>query len=392
MEIRDYLRAIRRILPLLIILPIVAAAITGFFLEKQPSKYEATATVVVPAISGNGTSQSAASQYVDTFKDVLVSEQVVPNVSQKFKIPVSELVAGLSADTVTASSNIIHVTLVGLDHQNLTGAVREATVESMDAIARPSVTEAENEVTNSQTLLTNAQTAINNFIAAKNNADPPTTFANAQKQLNNEIAELQLFTLNGDKAKAAQMTTTIAAQRQVVETAGQDLQQWQSLSDAQAAAISANNHAQTALVSAQSLVKTDEDPSTVTVVNNGRLSKLSDVIKFAGIAFALALLMLLGLILILELMRSGRRPATTVATEQGSFAWASAPPASSQAETSAPMAPAPAGSPRELWPGGSPPPSPGTVASGNGNGNGHSEVPDATGGSEQAESGILRRR
>jgi capsular polysaccharide biosynthesis protein len=390
MEIRDYLRAIRRILPLLIILPIVAAAITGFFLEKQPSKYEATATVVVPAISGNGTSQSAASQYVDTFKDVLVSEPVVHGVSVKDKIPESELVSGLSADTVTASSNIIHVTLIGLDRQNLTGAVREATVETMDDIAAPSVSQAKNEVTNSQTLLTNAQTAIRNFIGASQNPDPPTTFANAQKQLNNEISELQLFKLNGDTAKAASMAATIATQTQVVDKAGQDLQQWTSLSDAQSAAIAASNHAQTALVTAESLIATDEDPSTVTVVNNGRLSKLSDVIKFAGIAFALALLMLLGLILILELMRSGRRPVTTVAAEQGSFAWASAPPASSQAETSAPMAPAPAGSPRELWPGGSPPPSPGTVASGNGNG--HSEVPDATGGSEQAESGILRRR
>ena len=48
MEIRDYLRAIRRILPLLIILPIVAAAVTGFILEKQPSKYQASATVIVP--------------------------------------------------------------------------------------------------------------------------------------------------------------------------------------------------------------------------------------------------------------------------------------------------------------------------------------------------------
>ena len=120
MEIRDYLRAIRRILPLLIILPIVAAVITGFFLEKQPSKYEANATVVVPAISGNGTSQSAASQYVNTFKDVLVSEPVVTDVSQKYNIPVSELVSGLSADTVTASSNIITCHAHGAHGQNLT--------------------------------------------------------------------------------------------------------------------------------------------------------------------------------------------------------------------------------------------------------------------------------
>ena len=71
MEIRDYLRAIRRILWLVIAVPIVAGLLVGGFIEMQPSSYQATATAVVPAITANGISQSAASQYADTFKDVL---------------------------------------------------------------------------------------------------------------------------------------------------------------------------------------------------------------------------------------------------------------------------------------------------------------------------------
>ena len=54
---------------------------------------------------------------------------------------------------------------------------------------------------------------------------------------------------------------------------------------------------------------TDGQPGTVTAYSVGRLSKLSDTIKFAAIAFALALLMILGLLLILELMRPARRAA-----------------------------------------------------------------------------------
>ena len=73
-------------------------------------------------------------------------------------------------------------------------------------------------------------------------------------------------------------------------------------------------------------------------VNVGRLSKLSNTIKFAGIAFALALVMMLGLLLILELMRSGRRVAVVEAPEQGAFAWNAPPPAPSGPETaSAPL-------------------------------------------------------
>ncbi len=331
MEIRDYLRAIRRILPLLIILPIVAAVITGFFLEKQPSKYQADATVVVPAISGNGTSQSAASQYVDTFKDVLVSQPVVSDVHTKFNIPTAELVAGLSADTVTASSNIIHVTLVGQHDQNLTGAVREATIVTMDAIAQPSVIQAQNEVTQAQTLLHNAQTDIDNFVAEYGNPSPAAFYNVQSTRLLNLESELVTATINNNQALIPGLKSSIATQKQAVTEAGNQLSIYTPLQNAMSAATAANDHAQSALVAANALVQTDQNPSTVTVVNVGRLSKLSDVIKFAGIAFALALLMMLGLILILELMRSGRRPVAATGPEQGSFAWPAAPPASSQA-------------------------------------------------------------
>jgi capsular polysaccharide biosynthesis protein len=402
MEIRDYLRAIRRILPLLIILPIVAGAITGYFLEKQPSKYQANATVVVPAISGNGTSQSAASQYVSTFKDVLVSTPVVTDVSQKFNIPVSELVAGLSANTLTASSNIIHVTLVGSHGKNLTGAVREATVEAMDAIAQPALVQAQNEVSNSQTLLTKANTDEENFIAVNGNPSPLAKYNGDYQRLNNLKAELTLALINGDKGKVPALNSSITQQGQLVQQDGVQLQQWTGLSNATAAALAAHNHAVQTLVTAQALVATDQNPSTVTVVNVGRLSKLADVIKFAAIAFALALLMLLGLVLILELMRSGRRTAAVAGPAQGSLAGAAAVPASAQAEPSAqavpttPEAPAPVSAPRDPWRATPPPAALGTVTNGNGNGNGnghakgngHAAVPEVEADPERSDTGL----
>ena len=340
MEIRDYLRAIRRILPLLIILPIVAAVITGFFLEKQPSKYQADATVVVPAISGNGTSQSAASQYVDTFKDVLVSQPVVSDVHQKFNIPTAELVGGLTASTVTASSNIIHITLVGQHDQNLTGAVREATIVAMDAIAQPGLVQAQNEVTQAQTLLQKANAAINDFVAQYGNPSPAAYYNVQSTRLSALEAQYQTAKINNDVKLLPQLTATINEQKTVVTQAGQQLAIYTPLASAQSAATAANNHAQSQLVAAQALVATDHDATTVAVVNVGRLSKLSDVIKFAGIAFALALLMMLGLILILELMRTGRRPVAAAGPVQGSFAWPAAPPASSQASPSVTTEPA----------------------------------------------------
>jgi capsular polysaccharide biosynthesis protein len=252
MEIRDYLRAIRRILPLLIILPIVAAVITGFFLEKQPSKYQANATVVVPAISGNGTSQSAASQYVDTFKDVLVSQPVVADVHQKFSdISIPSLVAGLTADTVTASSNIIHVTLVAPHSPNLPAAVREATVATMDAIAQPGLIQAENEVSQAQTLLQKANGQINDFVAQYGNPSPSAYYNVQSTRLSQLESTLVTATINNDVKLIPSIKSSIAAQTQKVTQAGQQLDIYVPLSNAQSAAIAANDHAQSQLVAAQ---------------------------------------------------------------------------------------------------------------------------------------------
>ena len=171
MEIRDYLRAIRRWLWLPIVVPLLAGLITGGLLEMQPSKYQANATVIVPAVTAKGFSTSAAAQYAVTFEDVLVSTPVVDKVAAKYHVPIQDLVAGLSASTTTASSNIIHVVYLGYRGQNTTGIVDDATVVSLDAIAEPQLVQAQNAVSAGQVQLEQANAAINNFNATTGSVD-----------------------------------------------------------------------------------------------------------------------------------------------------------------------------------------------------------------------------
>jgi hypothetical protein len=401
-EIRDYLRAIRRVLWLVIAVPIVAGLLVGGFIELQPSSYEADAYAVVPALTANGISQSAASQYASTFKDVLTSESVIPDVSQKFGIPQSELVTGLSSSTTTASSNLITVTLIGKHGQNLVGAVREATIETMDAIAYPQTVEAQNEVTNSATRLQQANTAINSFDAQYGNASPQIAYNDEQSTLSNQEALLQTAKIDNDAPREAILNTIITQTQSKLAQLALALQAYTPLQEAQSAAIAANDHALSDQVAAQALLATDSAAGTVLTKDVGRLSKLSDVIKFAGIGFALALLMMLGLILILELMRSGKRQAAPAGSEQGSFAWA--PPASQTRPTGPPAAPAMAAAPapaagaRDPWRASPPASTPPADGDGNGNGNGHangSAQADATSADAEAQragGGLFRRR
>lgn len=306
MEIRDYLRAIRRWLWLPLIIPLVAAGLTGYLLHRQPSVYQANATVIVPAVSAKGFSTSAASQYVATFKDVLVSQPVVDKVSRATGVPAKELVTGLSASTATASSNVLHVTYLGRKGENITAVVREATVDALDAVAQPSLVQAQNAVVAGRTQLQDANGAIQKFTETSGLILPQEQFKTKQQELSQLELQLQQTVLANDTAREATLKTVIAQREAALTALGSQVSLYTSLTDARQAALSVRDRAAQELVNAEALVTANHGSSTVSVQNIGRVSNLANVLKFTGIAHAVALLLALGFILLMELMR-GRR-------------------------------------------------------------------------------------
>ncbi len=313
MEIRDYLRAIRRWLWLPLIVPLVAAGIVGALLESQPSKYQADASVIVPAVSAKGFSTSAASQYVATFKDVLISQPILAKVSKKTGVPIKELTSGLSASTVTASSNIIHVVFVGTKGQNTTSVVHEATVAALDAVAQPQLVQAQNSVAAAQNQLQQANASITAYTSATGVILPQQQFNTQQQELNQLLLQLQQATLANDTARATALQGIIAQRQKQLTTLATQVTQFTDLSDAHQAAVSVRDKAAQELTSAQALLSANHNPATVAVQNVGRLSKLSDTLRFTAIAYAVALLLALGFILLLELMRGRRVEAVPTA-------------------------------------------------------------------------------
>jgi len=312
MEIRDYLRAIRRWLWLPIVVPLLAGLITGGLLELQPSKYQANATVIVPAVTAKGFSTSAAAQYAVTFEDVLVSSPVVDKVASKYHVPTRDLVGGLSASTATASSNIIHVVYLGYRGQNTTGIVDDATVVALDAIAEPQLVQAQNAVSAAQVQLEQANAAINNFNATTGNLLPQQQFDSEQQELDTLDLELQQANIAGDTAHATALEGLISQREQQLATLAGQLSQYTTLNDARQAAIAVSDHAAQSLNDVESLIAADHASGTVTVQKIGRVSKLADTLKFAAIAFAVALALALGVILLMELMR---KPGQTAAAQ-----------------------------------------------------------------------------
>jgi capsular polysaccharide biosynthesis protein len=313
MEIRDYLRAIRRWLWLPVVLPLVAAALTGLLLERQPSQYQANATVIVPAVSAKGFSSSAASQYVATFKDVLISQPVVDKVSKATHVPAKDLVNGLSASTISTSSNIIHVVFLGTKGENATQVVRLATVDTLDAVAQPQLMQAQNSVAAAQGQLQQANAAITQWTATTGLILPQQQFTTQQQELNQLLLQLQQAHLANDTAHAAALQAVISQRQGQLATLATQVTQYTDLSDARQSALSVRDHSAQELANAQALLSADHNPGTVTVQDIGRISKLSNTLKFAAIAFAVALILALAFILLLELMRGGRVQTAQVA-------------------------------------------------------------------------------
>jgi capsular polysaccharide biosynthesis protein len=313
MDIQDYVYAIRRRLWLPIALPLVAALLTAGFIYIQPERYQATATVVVPALSAKGYSTSAVTQYVSTFKDVLVSAQVVDPINLRLGERKSDLVAGLSASTATASSNIIQVTYTGPNKKTVQPVAYNAAVFAMDALLAPQVSAAKTGVANSLTALQVADQNLSDFSKQTGLLFPVDDYRLKSQQLAAFGAQLTQAQLAGDKHRVSGLTLVVANfQAQLVNLAGQVVQ-WQKLDEARHSAQAENDKATIELNTALAALASDQAPSAVAVRFVGHVSRVPEILRYAGVAFGVALLLSLGYIVFMEFMN----PAVATAAAGG---------------------------------------------------------------------------
>jgi Chain length determinant protein len=313
-EITDYLLAIRRRLWLPIALPLVAALVTAGFIYIQPEKYQATATVIVPALSAKGYSTSAVVQYFSSYKDVLISAPVVSQVATETGESKSNIAAGLSATTTTASSNIILVTYVGPNKKNVQAVARIASIDALDALMAPQVSAAEHQVVNSEKALQDANQAIAVFAVTPGaNAPAPGILpednykfqAGALSQL-----EVNLQVANLTSSRRASPLAGIIAKR-TADLAALEAQVfvWKGLEQAQAAAQAENDKAHIDLNAANSELAADSDARSVTAQFSGHVSRIPEIARAAGVAGGVALLLALAYIVFMEFLRPARRSA-----------------------------------------------------------------------------------
>lgn len=303
MEIRDYLYAVRRRLWLPVAIPLAAAIVTAGVLYIQPEKYQATATVVVPALSAQGYSTSAVTQYVSTFKDVLVSAPVIDQVAVETHAKRSDLAAGLSAATATASSNIIQVTYTGPNKKDVALVARNAAVDSLDILLAPQLSAASSASTTSLAALTQANQNISDYTAKTGFEFPIDQYKYKSQELSQFLVLLTEAKLSRDQKRVDGLTQIVKDRQAELTTLAAIVVQYQTLDDEKHAAQAVYDKSQIDLNKVNGEIASDHDPRTVTVRNLGHISRTPLMLKFGGVALGVALLLSLAFIVFMEFFR-----------------------------------------------------------------------------------------
>jgi Chain length determinant protein len=318
-DIKDYLYAIRRRLWLPIALSLVAALLTAGFIFIQPEKYQATATVVVPALSAKGYSTSAVTQYFSTYKDVLTSVPVVDQVNAQTGEKKSDLVAGLSAATGTASSNIIVVSYSGPTKSTVQDVVRFAAIDSLDAILAPQVSAATAETVNSQKALQLANQNLSDFTVKTGLLFPDVDYKFKSQELSQLQVQLTQSHLEGSTKRIRGLTAVVKARQAELVALSSQVIQFLGLQEARSSAEAVNNKAQVDLNAAKAAVASDSDPASVTIKFIGHISRIPEILRFAGVAAGVALLLSLAYLVLMEFLQPAGRPVATGAARRGAI-------------------------------------------------------------------------
>ncbi len=302
-NIRDYLYAVRRRLWLPIAVPLAAALVTGGIIYLQPEQYQATATVIVPALSAKGYSTSAVTQYFSTYKDVLTSTPVINKVATETGEPKNNLVAGLSANVVTASSNIIDVTYTGPNKKTVDNVAQTAAADALDLLLGPQQSANATAVTTAQAALDAANQKLSDFIARTGHTFPEDDYKFASQAL-------AQYTVNLEQARLANDGKRVTGYQALIDKRTKQLQdlvpiviEWQGINQSISAAQAELSHAQIDLNTVNAELLSDRAPGTVTVKSLGHVSRVPGILKYGGVAAGVALLLALAFIVFMEFFR-----------------------------------------------------------------------------------------
>jgi capsular polysaccharide biosynthesis protein len=320
-EIKDYLQALGKRAWVVILVPLLAGALALGYQLGQPPSYSSTVTVVShPASAAAG----SVIQYITSFQAAMSSDTIINQVGQQAGLSSGAVRSGLSSQPSGVNSVILKVSFTTTNRSKVAKVPDLAARDTLDLLARPSVTSAQATLDADRAEYDRAKAAVDQFTAQTNLHIPLETYRQELAYISNlQVAYEQAFLTGQASAKGLQDLITTEQAR--VDTLGVRVAQWSRLDDIEVRDATAVANAQTRLSEAQAELVVVQDPSSVAAGDTTKLSPLPTIIKLVGPVVVVALVLAIGVIILLETMRARRR-RTVAETELHNMQGAVPPP------------------------------------------------------------------
>lgn len=329
MEIVDYLRAARRRIALIILVPLVAAGGAAAILFLQKPVYMATSTIDPPALVGAPTSQytgaQAFVQFVAAFQATASGPVVRTAVSKHTGVSTTDLGDHLVVEQRGGSASVA-VTFTSTDKTKVAPVVEATSTETLKTMFSSQVTTAQARLDDAQAALRTANAAVGTFTAKIRMADPQKAYEAQLTRVNALVQQQASLRAAGNPVGAATMSAPIASATASLDKFGPILNEYNSLIEDRTAAATAVTTAQASLAQAKSQFEA-ADPHLTVFTSGARLVDSTEtmtrtVVAVAAAAFFLVLLM----VAMMEVVARGRRESAAAETTSAAE-WAAHPAA-----------------------------------------------------------------
>ena len=310
MEVRDYLKIVRRRLWIAVLVPLLAGGVVTALVLKQAPRYQATATVAAPGVvGGDATTQYGGATgpklFVADFSAAIRSPVVVRQVTRQTGVQPQELVDGLSAAPL-GDSSIIQLTFTATEAGRAAPVITAAASDTIRFLFQTQVTLAQQAVDQARKAVTAADADLAAFYRGTRLVEPEQTYQLKARQ----IADMQQQQLNdqvvGETSAAAALGSAIHAAQAELATLAPKVTRYQALVARRQQAAGRLDTLDQQLQRASAQFEAAKPARVVLVGDVERVSKMVAVVRKGGAAFGAGLFLAVGIIVLLELL--GRRP------------------------------------------------------------------------------------
>ena len=310
MEISDYLRIIWRRLWILILVPLLAGGAVAALVLREPTKYDATATVAAPAVVGGPTANQYSGStgpktFVSNFVAAITSPRIVNQVAKETSVLPRNVRDGLSAVPI-GDSALIDVTYTTSRQEQAVPVARAAASDTIKFLFQTQVTLAKKQQAEAQKAVDDANAKLQGFYKSTGLVLPERSYDIKAQQLSS-LEQRQLDAqASGNLTAASAIGQAITSRRAELSRLAPQVATYQALIDRRTQAQGRLNLVQQSVEGAVAQFNA-ADPAQVVTLNQAKpVSRVSELARKAVPAAGAGLFLAVGLVVLLEVL--ARRP------------------------------------------------------------------------------------